>query len=168
MRVVLYSQLAGYAMIYYIDKVLFKDGQETNVTTHIGETVLRLELLKRSMRKKIQVYDRYHVPIGIIEKKVFKSGLHYDITYDDRVIATFSKGWSFFSRRYNLKAVGGPKFRVKGDFKNFNYKITQGSSSIAKIRPGMEINSERYIIETKSREYRYVILCTAAIISILN
>lgn len=162
------SQQADIPMIYYIDKVLFKDGQESNVTTHIGETVLRLESLKRSMRKKIQVYDRYHVPIGIIEKRVFKSGLHYDISYDDRIIASFNKSWSFFSRRYNLQTMGGPKFRVKGDFKNFNYKITNGRSVVAKITPGEELNSERYVIETKTREYRYVILCTAAIVSMLK
>jgi len=155
-------------MIYYLEKELFKDGEESAIRTHIGETVLRLESIKRSMRKRILIYDRYHVPIGFIEKKVFKSGMHYAISYDDRVIATFSKKWSFFSKRFGIRTSGGIIFKIKGDIKNYKYKVIRGRSTVAKVYPSSESTTERFIVETHDREYKYVLLCVATIISIIN
>ena len=154
-------------MIYLINKNIWQEGKESVVRTQIGEAVLRLELIKKTVRKKIQVYDRYHVPIGTIAKPVFKSGLHYDISYDERVIANFRKRWSFFSNRYILETDGGVQFKVKGDIKNYNLKITRRGSLAARIYPNTNEYSDRYVVEIKNKEYRYVLLCVAVIVALL-
>ncbi len=155
-------------MIYHLEKEMWKDEKESVIRTEAGSPVLRLEPFKRMLRRKIRVYDRYHVPIGLIEKKVFKSGLHYDIIYDERVIATLSKSWSFFSRRYVLKTVGGPKFKIRGNIKEFNYKITRGKSTFARAFSDPDIPTNKFAFEAKKNEYRYALICCAIILTLIT
>ena len=154
-------------MVYILNKSLWREGNETVVKTDIGETVLRLERLKRSMRQKIQVFDRYHVPIGTIEKKLFTSGPHFELHYDDRVIATIRKKWSLFGKKLVIRTSENTTFSIKGDTKDYKYTIRKGPIKYADISSQEAPHQHQFNIETKDVKHRYIFICTAIALATL-
>ena len=154
-------------MKYLINKKLWEEGNETVVKTEIGETVLRIERLKRTMRQRIQVYDRYHVPIGTIEKTAFRTGANFELHYDDRVIATVKNKWSFFGKKLVIVTSENTTFTIKGNFKQFEYTIKKGPMKYAHVSKKYGRHSGQFGVNTSDDKHRYIFICVAIALSTL-
>ena len=118
-------------MIFVINKSLWNKDKTAIVHTDLGEVALRLERKPRSIRRKIIVYDRYRVEIGKIEKKLFRPGLRYEIFYEGKLLATLSRRRFFFRKRYSISSADGKLYSIKGDIKNFDYRIIEKRKTVA-------------------------------------
>lgn len=149
-------------MIYIFDNELWGNGKEAVVKTEIGEVALRLERKSNLIRKKVIVYDRYHVPIGLIEKKGFQGGGMYTIYYDEQVMATISTRYLWVFKRYEINTPDRLVFKVKGSIKEHKYRIQKGKKTVAETAPDYAHRPYQYGMKTEGeKKHRYVFLCAA-------
>ncbi len=154
-------------MIYIFDNDFWHNGKEAIIKTEIGEVALRLENKSFMMKKRAIIYDRYHVEIGKIEKRSFKGGGQYLITYDTQLIATVEKTGFFFSRRYVIKTTDKQIFKIKGSIKTHKYQILKGKKSVATISPELAHRPHQYGMETSDdKRNRYAFLCSAVALTL--
>ena len=154
-------------MIYIFDKAVWKDGKEAVIKTEIGEVALRLENKSSFLRKRIIIYDRYHVEIGLIENRLFKTGFNYVISYDNQKIATVFLKRSIFSKKYMIRTSDKDLFKIKGKVKEFKYQIFKGKKAVAKVDAEFAHRPNQYGMKTDDeKRFRYTFLCAAVIFSL--
>ena len=155
-------------MIYFLDKKLWAESNENAVTTELGDKVLRIENKKYSFKSTILVFDRYHVPLGSIDRQLFKSGRVYNIRYDERIVATVSLyRFLFFAKRYKIVLPDGDTLNIRGDIAAYNYDIKHGQKTVARVTDQGAFREHQYALETNEQEHRYVLLCAAIVLSTL-
>ena len=152
-------------MIFILEKDPWNGDLQTFIKTDLGENVLRLESRSFTFRRKIILYDRYYVEIGRIEKPVFKSGSGYQIFYDDRVVGTLKKSWSFFRTKYRLVSEKKVSFLFKGKIKDYEFTIVRKGKTVAKVSKEYGMNDAQYGLETKDDLHKFIFLCAAVILS---
>jgi uncharacterized protein YxjI len=153
-------------MIYFLDKKLWAEGNESAVTTELGDKVLRIENKRYSLKNTILIYDRYHVQLGSIDRKLFSSSRIYHITYDERIVATVTiSRFFFFAKRYKIVLPDGDFLSIKGDIDAYNYDIKHGKKTVARVTDQAAFREHQYALETNEQEYRYVLLCAAILLS---
>ena len=149
-------------MIYLFNKDLWREGKETIVTTEIDEVALRLEKKKSLFKHKVLVYDRFHVPIGLIEFHSM-SGKTATIHYDEQVMATVVKKGLPFFRRFEIHTPDKLVFKIKGDIKGLTYRISKGKKAVADVSPDYAHRPHQFGLKTEGeKKHKYVFLCTAA------
>lgn len=153
-------------MKYLLRKDLFKNTKEEVVRTEIGEVVLRLEAESLNFGIKIQVYDKYHVPIGNIKRSAFSSGGKFEIIYDERSIATIYKKRRMFKRNLVIETVEGDLYNIKGDVPGKEYVFARTLKNYARISNKAVNKSDLFSMETKDKRLRFVFLCSVIALSI--
>ena len=149
-------------MIYLFDKELWREGNESVVTTEIDEVALRLEKKSGLFRTKIIVYDRYHVPIGLIEKHKLSTGKMATIYYDEQVMAHLHFKGLPFMRKIEITTPDKLTFKVKGKYKELNYRLLKGKKGVADVSPKYAHRPHQYGMKTEGeKKHRYVYLCSA-------
>ena len=147
-----------------IQKNLWHDGNETVVRSELDEVVMRLEKVF-SIRGRIITYDKYHVEIGKIEKKVFKTGLNYEFYYDDRLIGTLTRQRRLlFWKNLKLTNSSGKVFRISGSTREYEYSFKFKRRSVAKVSKKLAYKNTLYGLSSADPHNNYLFICAAIVI----
>lgn len=141
---------------------------EFPIKNEYGETVLKVESNKYSLRNRISIRDQYAIEIGYIQKRLFKAGLYYEIYHEDQLMATLTKARWFFARRYKIATATKKVYKARGDFKKLNYELRIGSRRAAEVNPELAVRSENYGIEIHHGASPYICICAALIIEAIE
>ena len=141
---------------------------EFAVKNEYGETVLKVEMSKYSLRNRISIRDQYAIEIGHIKKRLLTPGLTYEIHHEEELKAILTKGRWFFNKRYKIKTVDGDKYRARGNFKDLDYEMMINGRYAAKIDKKLALRQENYAIDVHNRASPYLCICAALTIEAIE
>ena len=100
---------------------------------------------KLSWGHKFHIYDKNGKFVAILKQRMLTFLPKFDI-YDsnENLIGTISKKLTVFFPKYEIDMNG---WRVNGDFMHWDYSITQGTGTIAKISKQLFRFMDTYMIE---------------------
>lgn len=147
-------------MKYLFEKDFWGGRNEAVIKTDIQQVALRLEDQSSFYKKRIAVFDKYHVGIGKIEGKTFGRGIHFYIYYDEQLLATLHYARVLLFKRMKLTFESGKSFSIKMK-SNKSFSFSEKIRTVAVF--GQESpNDGHYTLQTKvDKQYAYGILCAS-------
>lgn len=155
-------------MIYVLPKGGTSIKTEFAVKNEYGETVLKVEASKYSLRKRISIRDQYAIEIGHIQKKLLTPGTVYEIYHEKKLLASLKRKRWFFSKRYHITTADGDVYKARGNFKAIQYDIILGGHKVAHVSKDHAMRSENYGIAIVGRASPYICICAALIIEAVH
>ncbi len=155
-------------MKYIIPRSSYTISGEFPVKNEYGETVLKIESSKFSLRSRISIRDQYGIEIGHIQKKLLSPGLVYEIYHEQTLMAVLKRGRWLFRKRYSVTTTDKDRYIARGNFKHLEFSLYMGSRRVVKVDPSLAVRSENYGIEVEKRASPYICICAVLVIEAIE